>query len=254
MNKLKFMILILAVTLLTLFIGLGKPVMHKQTLLTDSDYVFVQESLPDTKIKAKNIDMTRESKQIKTSTVKTTDSQFKVDTTNQKTTAAPEKIALKKQNNQTTAAPSKKTNPSVENRTPVKVTGANNITSTQKVLTEREEIIVWNKWRSDLQNQVMKDTKISAPRGTGFKFSFTVDKFGNMSNINVWSTNPIYNDLAVRVIKPVLAGYQNKPVLNFPPGTKRIITNVTGGFVISDYTEFSTPSDYSDYEKVKRTN
>ena len=42
-----------------------------------------------------------------------------------------------------------------------------------KQLTEQEEIIVWNQWRSNLQNQVMRDTKISAPIGTVFKFSFT---------------------------------------------------------------------------------
>lgn len=121
----------------------------------------------------------------------------------------------------------------------------------QRVLTEHEETIVWNKWRSDLQNKVMKDTNIGAPRGTGFRFSFTVDKYGNMSNINVWSTNPVYTDLAVRVIKPVLQSYQHQPILKFPAGTKRTITNVTGGFVMAGYTQYSKPSDYSDVEKVK---
>ena len=86
----------------------------------------------------------------------------------------------------------------------------------------------------------------------GFKFSFTVDKFGNMSNVKVWSTNDVYTDLAMRVIKPVLLSYQRKPILNFPEGTKRVVTNVTGGFYISNTTEYSTPSDYSDYEKVRR--
>lgn len=121
----------------------------------------------------------------------------------------------------------------------------------QRVLTEHEETIVWNKWRSDLQNKVMKDTNIAAPRGTGFRFSFTVDKYGNMSNLNVWSTNPVYTDLAVLVIKPVLQSYQHQPILKFPTGTKRTITNVTGGFVMSNYTQYSKPSDYSDVEKVK---
>lgn len=38
-------------------------------------------------------------------------------------------------------------------------------------LTEQEEIIVWNIWRSNLQNQIMRDTQIAAPLGTAFKFS-----------------------------------------------------------------------------------
>ena len=74
-----------------------------------------------------------------------------------------------------------------------------------------------------------------------------------MSNVKVWSTNPVYTDLAVRVIKPILLSYNKKSILSFPEGTKRVITNVNGGFVISTNTEYSTPSDYSDYEKVKRT-
>ena len=97
----------------------------------------------------------------------------------------------------------------------------------------------------------MRDTKIGAPMGTGFKFSFTVDKFGNMSTVKVWSTNNVYTDLAVRVIKPVLMSYQRKPILNFPEGTKRVITNVTGGFTISTEDRFSKPSDFSDIERIK---
>ena len=52
-------------------------------------------------------------------------------------------------------------------------------------LTEAEEVIVWNKWRSDLQNKVMRDSRIAAPRGTVFRFSFTVNKFGQMSNLKI---------------------------------------------------------------------
>lgn len=123
----------------------------------------------------------------------------------------------------------------------------------KKVLTESEELVVWNKWRSDLQNQIMRDTKIGAPQGTVFRFSFTVDKFGNMSNIKVWSDNPVYTDLAVRVIKPIIASYQRKAILEFPEGTKRTIVNANGGFAISNRTEYSTPENYNDVEKIKTT-
>ena len=119
------------------------------------------------------------------------------------------------------------------------------------VLTE-EEIILWNKWRSDLQNQVMRDARVAAPMGTRFRFSFTVDKFGNISNLRVWSDTPYFTPLAVSSIKPVLLSYQGKNILKFPKGTKRIQTNVTGGFVISTYDKYSRPDDYADVEKIRR--
>lgn len=118
-------------------------------------------------------------------------------------------------------------------------------------LTEQEEIIVWNRWRSNLQNKVMRDVKIDAPLGTRFRFSFTVDRYGQISNLKVWSDNPEYTSLAIRQIKPLLLSYQGQPVLKFPQGTKRIVTNVTGGFVLATFDKYSKPSDYSDIERVK---
>lgn len=120
-----------------------------------------------------------------------------------------------------------------------------------KQLTEQEEIIVWNRWRSNLQNKVMRDVKIDAPLGTRFRFSFTVDRYGQISNLKVWSDNPEYTSLAVRQIKPLLLSYQGQPILNFPQGTKRIVTNVTGGFVLATFDKYSKPSDYSDVERIK---
>lgn len=119
-----------------------------------------------------------------------------------------------------------------------------------KVLTEEEEIIAWNKWRSDLQNKLMRDSKIAAPIGTSFEFSFTVDKFGTISNLKTWSSNPSYTPLAVRVIKPLLLSYQKTEILNFPTGSKRVITNVSGGFTMAHSSRYSSPSDYNDYERV----
>lgn len=120
-----------------------------------------------------------------------------------------------------------------------------------KPLTAQEEIIVWNKWRSDLQNKIMRDSKVHAPLGTTFKFSFTVDRAGRISNLRVWSNTPAYNTIAINMIKPVILGYQGTSILNFPPRTKRIITNVNGGFVISTSNKFSSPCDFSDIEKVR---
>lgn len=121
-----------------------------------------------------------------------------------------------------------------------------------KVLSEEEEIIAWNKWRSDLQNKLMSDSKIAAPIGTTFAFSFTVDKFGTITNLKTWSTNPSYTPLAVRVIKPLLLSYQKTAILNFPLGSKRVITNVNGGFTMARSSRYSSPSDYNDYERVTK--
>jgi hypothetical protein len=258
MAKLPLYILIAIVCVLSIFIMLKSPDMHKQTVITDSEYSFVEEDFTP-----RNMNFTpTQSNQNTTYNVKPQTNP------RSKTTYTQPKIEYKTVYKQITpkstpTPPNNYSHPNntaqPERREPVQ---SNKIepAQTQKTtyeppkheLTEQEEIIAWNKWRSDLQNKVMKESKVVAPLGTQFKFSFTVDKYGNMSNIKVWSTNPSYTSQAVRVIKPVLANCQHKPILNFPQGTKRIITNVNGGFIISRVTEYSKPSDYSDYEKVKR--
>ena len=118
-------------------------------------------------------------------------------------------------------------------------------------MTEQEEIIAWNKWRSNLQNQIMRDSKIDyAPLGTLFLFTFVVDKFGNISNIKVECSNPNYMDIARNNVKPAIANLQKKPILNFPRGTQRTSTVVTGLFLIGTEERYSTPNDFSDYERV----
>lgn len=124
--------------------------------------------------------------------------------------------------------------------------------SNKKLTAEQLEVIAWNKWRSDLQNKLMRDANISAPIGTTFYFSFTVDKAGNISNLKTWSNNSSYTPLAVRVLKPLLLSYQKTPILNFPANSKRIITNAEGSFTMANSTRYSSPSDYNDYERIKR--
>ena len=125
--------------------------------------------------------------------------------------------------------------------------------SSNPYMTEEEEIIAWNKWRSNIQNQIMKDSEIEiAPLGTVFMFTFIVDKFGNVSNIKVECSHPSFMDVARNNVKPAIANLQKKPILNFPKGTKRTSTVVTGMFVIGTQTRYSTPENYSDYERVTR--
>lgn len=120
-------------------------------------------------------------------------------------------------------------------------------------MTEEEEIIAWNKWRSDIQNQIMMDSNIDyAPLGTIFLFSCVVDKYGNVSNIKTWTSNPNYTSVAKENVKPAIANLQGKPILKFPRGTQRTSTVFTGAFLIGVEDRYSTPNDYADFEKVMR--
>lgn len=122
-----------------------------------------------------------------------------------------------------------------------------------KVMTAQEEEIAWNRWRSNLQNQIMRDAKLpNVPNGVVFKFSFTVDKYGKVTNVKTWSTTAQYTPYAIQYIAPVIRSYQGHSILNFPAGSSRVITDVTGGWKISTNAKFSTPQDYNDIEKVTR--
>ena len=128
-------------------------------------------------------------------------------------------------------------------------------TTTKKVLTEEEEIIAWNIWRSNVNNYVMQNSAGKfgfVPLGTQFSFSFLVDKFGNVSNIKVECSNQDYMNEARNVVKPAIAAMQNKAILKFPEGTKRTTTQATGAFTIARSNNFYNPGDFSDYERIKK--
>ena len=117
----------------------------------------------------------------------------------------------------------------------------------------REEEIAWNKWRSRLQNQIMADVRMpNIPYGVIFKFSFTVDKYGKISNVQTWSTTPNYTPHAIQYIAPVIRSYQGRAILNFPSGSNRVSTEVVGAWKISNSSKYSTPQDYNDTERVTR--
>ncbi len=274
----KFLNIIILLIIVTGLVCLTKPQLHRQMMIVGSEYVFVdEESLEQIKEKVepqlKQIQKNGFSKNQQK--IQQTGKQTAQRKTAQKTVRSAKKIEKQneikptqiKQTKQNEIKEIKKDEPKKVEEKPINEEKnveppslkkenpeqkAEPIVSQIKELTEEEEIIAWNKWRSDLQNQVMKDTNISAPIGVIFKFSFTVDKFGNMSNIKVWSQTAGYSDIAVNAIKPVLMSYQRQPILTFPQGTKRVITNVAGGFVMAETTGYSSPSDYSDYERIKR--
>ncbi len=125
--------------------------------------------------------------------------------------------------------------------------------SNNNYMSEEEEIIAWNKWRSDILNKVMVSSNIEyAPLGTIFAYSFKVDKFKNVSNIQVQSLQPDQNSLAQKNIKPAIQKLNRNSILEFPKGTERASTVAEGVFVIGTQSRFSTPNDFADYERVMR--
>lgn len=122
-----------------------------------------------------------------------------------------------------------------------------------KVLTQQEEEIAWNAWRSALQNKIMQDVKLpTVPNGVVFRFSFTVDKFGKITNLQTWSETSTYTPHAIQYIAPVIRSYQGRSILKFPEGSTRTTTTVKGGWKISSVEKYSTPKDYNDIERVQK--
>lgn len=252
MMSLKHLVLFLVLVVLSVSISVFKPGIHKPIKIEDADFAFVQNSEVQEAVPVEILPTKKETGP-KTLSVPSSATPKKTETP-QKTVKS-STVQPKAANKPVKPVKTTKNDEVKVITTPEKTTPEPKSFQSSKVkreLTEEEEIIVWNKWRSDLQNQVLRDTKIGAPLGTVFKFSFTVDKFGKIYNLRVWSTSSAYSELAVKVIKPVLMSYQGKPILSFPDGTKRVITNVSGGFRVADYTKYSTPDDYSDIERVKK--
>lgn len=245
MNYLKLSIIVAII--ITVFICFLKPQLRKRTVIGDVNFAVVEQSdyqkqtptLKQAQQKTKKLsqlsEQSRESahRPNRQSRLGFPTSQIKADKVTKLTQPQQSKQKIKETNTK-----------QVELKT--------QIPQKQRQLTQEElEIIAWNKWRSDLQNKVMRDTKLSAPIGTVFKFSFTVDREGTISNLKTWSQNSDYTPMAVRIIKPAILSYQGLSILNFPSESKRVITNVNGGFTVWYSAGYSSPSDYSDYERVK---
>lgn len=204
--------------------------MHKSLMVFNSDYTVVEQKV-ETNVE-KNLPTTTKLPQKE---VKTT----KIDTpvTKQEETKTPVKTIKKE--------------PQVQKTTTQTVQKPKN--TTKKTLTAKEEEIAWNIWRSRLQNQIMKDVNMPIlPQGTVFKFTFDVDKYGKISNVQTWSLTPSYTPYAIQYIAPVIRSYQGKSILDFPAGSNRMSTQVEGGWKIATTQRYSTPQDYNDTEKIKK--
>lgn len=255
MYNLFFKIFITIVIISTLSILALKPKMHKSVFLYNSSYSIVENNPKEefsTKLPEKiSIDyktvktIPAEVKVIKKQDkIASPTNAKKVKQNSQKNTKS---VQIKPQNNIQTINRSIKQEPQVQT-----VQQIQKQSDKTKTLIQKEEDIAWNIWRSNLQNQIMKDVKLPyIPKGTIFQFTFDIDKYGKISNIKTWSQNPNYTPYAIQYIAPVIRSYQGKNILDFPDGTQRFSTTFKGGWKISDNAIYSTPKDYNDIEKVQ---
>lgn len=268
--KLLIQIIAILVVFSTISICVLKPEMHKTVLVYNSDYKLIPNE--EVKTKTQEIPVMEMPVTPKVETVKQevkTVSVPKMHTVVQQTVQKPQ--------TQTKAQTTVKVQPKMITQTPVKtevktvkqpeqkvvqevVKQEPKIVQTQtqtqtapKVLTQREEEIAWNLWRSNLQNKIMQDVHLPPlPTGIVFRFTFNVDKYGKITNIYTYSDNPAYTPYAIQYIAPVIRSYQGKSILNFPQGSSRISTEFKGGWKISTNERLSSPKDYNDYEKVTK--
>ena len=221
-----FKILILFMLVCTVCLSLIKPKMHTNLMIYSSDYKVVEEQVESGPVVLNTVQNSsfKLTPQKSVKTVRTV--QYEENVSN------PLTVLNKK--------PKTVVQPKVEK---VKVS--------QPVNNLAQEEIEWNVWRSKLQNQIMQDVILpNVPIGTVFKFTFEVDKYGKISNVQTWSLDKTYTPMAIEHIAPVIRGYQGREILNFPLNSNRITTKVEGGWKISDKSVFSTPMDYNDMEKV----
>ena len=278
--KLILQLLLILLIVSTFSICVTKPDLHKNVIVYDSDYTLVTEEevktatkeIPVMEMPVNPVEKTTENtKNVgqampdKNLISKTTKVETKTNPTQTKTV----KQTVSKPQMQTVIKPVTKTvqkpvvkevvkieQPKVEqkvtvNPTPQSPPSRVGEASRSKVLTPQEETIAWNIWRSNLTNKIMQDTKLpNIPNGTVFQFSFTVDKYGKVTNVQTGANPANYTPYAIQYIAPVIRSYQGRSILNFPEGTARISTQVTGKWRISNSEKFSTPQDYNDIEKV----
>ena len=99
----------------------------------------------------------------------------------------------------------------------------------------------------------MQDTKLpDVPNGTIFQFSFNVDKYGKITNVQTGAIPANYTPYAIQYIAATIRSYQGRSLLDFPTGTSRTYTTVSGKWKISNTSKYSTPQDYNDIERVIR--
>lgn len=290
---LRWIVLVLFVSVLTGWICLFKPVLHKSIVVTNAGMKVVEEPPVETpnnvqlrpieqqtsqsavKVQQKPVKTVPQQSKTPVKTVtktvqpkqNTTKSTPKKVTQPAKKTVKPVQQKAVKAAQQKTVVPKTKTTAPQTSKTTAKTTKS--VNTQQKVLTQQEETILWNKWHSSLQNRIISDTTArlkkldsttkQAINGTLYiMYSFTVSKNGSISNISV-KTN-ISNEASQQVksiVTSLISGYRGSSLLAFPKGTIRVTEQHKGAISTivknAQSTTYSNTNDYNRYnETVKR--
>lgn len=261
MYKTFFILITIFLVFITVFLCISNPKMHKTVFVYDSAYevvtpqknVEVVKTMPTKTVTTKQVKVAEPVPQTKVVKKQTTPKVTKtVAPKTVKTVSAPQKTVTKK------IAPVQKQ--TVPKQVAQKQQSQRSQTASSpqpKPISEaeqaRQEEILWNKWRSTLQNKIMSDSKLPiVPQGTIFRFSFNVDKYGKITNVQTWSQTPSYTPYAIQYIAPVIRSLQGRSILNFPAGSNRVSTTVSGAWKISQTAKYSTSADFNDSERVTK--
>lgn len=249
-----FFITILVV--LTLFIGVKQPKMHNKIQIYDSSYITTIDYVDKTDEKP----ITKEVKELPSKEVAKKEVVVSKKENEPKVKKEVSKVqnTNKKENKKTSQTTNNEVKKEKIEENKKEISKVQNQTTTKKETNEvqenltQEELIAWNTWHSNIQNSLMRDVKMPyIPSGIVFKFSFTVDKYGKITNINTYSTTSKYTPYAIEYIAPVIRSYQGKSILDFPKDSKRITTFFSGGWKMSSgQSVYSKPSNYNDVEKI----
>lgn len=273
----RWFILVIFVSVLTGLICLFNPAMHKSIVITDTGMRVVDEPVTtQNNVQVQHIEQQTPQPAVKVQqkTVKTVprSSKATVETVTKtvqpkhKTTKPVQKTVKPVQQKTVAPKPKPKTTVKQVSKTPAKTTKP--AAAPQKVLTQQEETILWNKWHSNLQNRIISDTTARLKKldsatkqsinGTLYiMYSFTVSKNGSISNISV-KTN-LSNEAAQQVkfiVTNLISGYRGTSLLVFPKGTTRTMEQHKGAIstVIKNAqsTTYSNTNDYNRYNETVR--
>jgi len=118
---------------------------------------------------------------------------------------------------------------------------------------EAGQTVAWNTWYSSVSNALLGSVHLPQNEAVTLKniyVKFEVDKAGNIDNISV-RTKPAENfATAEKYVLPAIEGLQGKPALKFPPKSKRETASYSIILVPGAKTQYTTPSEFHDYEKI----
>ena len=187
--KLFFQILLILAVIGTFVVAATKPQMHDSVMIFDSAYQIVeQESVKEENPKTTVITQVQQTPVEETRVVEVpvaTTSANKIEKV--KTTVVkqiePQKTQVVKKVEQ--KIPEKVVTQVKQETKPIQKQVVQEPKQIQ-IQQEQSEEVQWNIWRSNLQNQLMKDVKLPIlPKGTVFKFSFDVDKYGKLLSVQI---------------------------------------------------------------------